>query len=74
MHAVWNRIRRALHAVGDFQARLILGLLYVVLVLPTGLISRLGGRLLDPGTPRSASFWHPRTTTDTDLRRARRQG
>ncbi len=73
MRVVWHRIRRLLHTLGDFQARLLLGLLYAVLVLPTGLIVRLGGSFLETETSH-ISFWRPRTAADVDLRRARRQG
>ncbi len=73
MRVVWHRIRHLLHTLGDFQARLLLGLLYAILVLPTGLIARLGGSFLEDERAQG-SFWHPRVAADMDLRRARRQG
>ncbi|RME62504.1 MAG: hypothetical protein D6790_06170 [Caldilineae bacterium] len=71
---MWKRIRHILHRIGDFQARLLLGLLYVIFVLPTGLIARLGGSLLDHHASTGQSFWRSREPDSADLRHARRQG
>ncbi|MBI1739038.1 MAG: hypothetical protein HYR58_07300 [Acidobacteria bacterium] len=38
---LWERWKKIAHAIGNFQARLLLTLLYAVLVLPFGLIVRL---------------------------------
>jgi hypothetical protein len=37
---VWDRWNRLMHGVGNFQARLILTLMYYVVVMPFGLIVR----------------------------------
>lgn len=74
MGELWHKIKRGAQTVGDFQARLILTILYGLLVLPTGLISRLGGDLLESQPRRDGSFWRARPPEQTSLRPARRQG
>lgn len=75
MKRLWQKIKDGAQVVGDFQARLILSILYYLLVLPTGLIVKLSGDLLDAGSPRdTASYWQARPSDDTRLRPARRQG
>ncbi len=39
--ALWVRWKRIAHAIGTFQARVLLTVLYVVLLLPFALIARL---------------------------------
>lgn len=75
MNAFWQKIKRWSKVVGDFQARLLLALLYAVLVLPTGLIVKIGGDLLESRYPKqSTSFWKTRAADDSSLAPARRQG
>jgi hypothetical protein len=38
---IWEAWKRIAHKIGNFQARLILTILYVILVLPFGLAVRL---------------------------------
>ncbi|MCK7580737.1 MAG: SxtJ family membrane protein [Chromatiales bacterium] len=46
------------HVLGWINARIILGLVFFVVVTPTGLIMRLLGKdLLRMRSPRSASYW-----------------
>lgn len=79
MKNFWQKIKDGAQRVGDFQARLILSLLYYVLVVPIGLLTRLGGDSLHarsmgrPAAPSSPSFWQTRPETDTTPRQARRQ-
>lgn len=73
MNDFWSKLKQGAQRVGDFQARLLLTILYGLLVLPTGLIIKLGGDLLHK-RPSGPSYWQPRTTQDTHLRPARRQG
>jgi hypothetical protein len=75
MQDLWQRIKQGAQAIGDFQARLILSLLYMVLVLPTGLLLKLGGNVLDPVSGRRhTTYWAARTVDKPELRNARRQG
>ena len=77
MKEFWRKIVAGAQVVGDFQARLILSLLYYVLVLPIGLLTRLGGDGLQArslGKPAAkGSFWQARPDDAPTLRRARRQ-
>lgn len=64
----WKRIARR---IGDFQARLILTILYAVLVLPFGLAVRL---LADPlRIRRRPPAWLEHSESPTDMEWARRQ-
>jgi hypothetical protein len=72
---LWHKIKHGAQVVGDFQARLILTILYVLLVLPTGMFVKLGGDLLELRHPdKTKSYWKPRPSEDDSLRPARRQG
>ncbi len=78
MKKVWQRIKDGAQVVGDFQARLILSLLYYLLVLPIGLLTRLGGdslraRSLGNPSPDADSHWQVRSDSEPTLRQARRQ-
>lgn len=41
LNAFWNAWKRLAHKIGNFQARVLLTVLYVIVVLPFGLIIRL---------------------------------
>lgn len=78
MKKLWQKIKDIGQVVGDFQARLILSLLYFVLVLPMGLLARLGGdslRVRSMGNPVQPqdTHWQVRSKADSELRQARRQ-
>lgn len=74
MQTLWQRFKAGTQIIGDFQARLILSLLYLIFVLPIGLLARLGGNPLAPSTKSSPnSFWLPRQPQDENLGAARRQ-
>ncbi len=61
--------------VGDFQARLLLGLLYILFVLPVGLALRWSDDLLAlRPNRRTGGFWQARPPHAAGLRHARRQG
>ncbi|MCL4835581.1 MAG: hypothetical protein KJZ86_24290 [Caldilineaceae bacterium] len=74
MYTFWQKLQRWSQVVGDFQARLILTLLYAILVLPTGLIARIGGGLLNLRADNASTYWQNRPHTDSSLPRARGQG
>jgi hypothetical protein len=70
---LWGRWKAIAHALGNFQARLLLSLLYFVLIPPFALIVR---GLMDPlqfrRHPRE-SFWLPSPAKGQGLTDARRQ-
>lgn len=54
---------------------MLLAFLYIILVIPTGIIIKIGGDLLESRYPKqSTSFWKGRDADDPSLRPARRQG
>jgi len=68
---LWEGWKRLAHKIGNFQARVLLTILYAVLVLPFGLAVRL---LADPlRVKRRPEGWleHPESPTTLEL--ARRQ-
>ena len=74
MNEFWQKVKFWSHKVGDFQARLILTFLYGLLVLPTGLIARIGGDLLESNRQTADSYWRARPTPADTIRNAREQG
>jgi hypothetical protein len=71
----WDRISDTAIVVADFQAKVILSLLYFVVALPTGLIVRLTDDVLAMRRrPGSASHWQARPTHPDSLPKARHQG
>jgi hypothetical protein len=69
---LWRRWTRVAHAVGTFQARVLLTVLYAVVLPPFALIARWGSdplRLRPPDTPQ----WLPRPLKATGLEDGRRQ-
>jgi hypothetical protein len=68
---LWRWWQKIAKKIGDFQARLILTIFYIVIVLPLGLIVRLFG---DPlGRKKSATGWEVKPETSVSLDSARRQ-
>ena len=67
--AAWKRFARL---IGEFNGRVLLTLLYVVLIVPSGLVLRL---LADPLRRRrpQGSNWTPRSPVPATLDEARRQ-
>lgn len=70
--AVWRRWKSLAQTVGDFQARVILSILYYLLLLPVALIMQ---RVSDPLRLRlhPGSHYHPYHGSATSLHEARRQ-
>jgi hypothetical protein len=62
--AVWGVWNRMMHAIGNFQARVILTVLYAIIVLPFGLIVRLFTDPLRIKHPPTAWGEHPDETMD----------
>lgn len=68
---IWDAWKKVGRAIGDFIARVVLSILYFTVVLPFGLITRLGRDPLDlraDGTAR----WVERETRDQTLEDGRR--
>jgi hypothetical protein len=71
MKKIWERWKRLAHHIGNFQARLLLTVLYLVLLLPFGLIVRL---LADPlRTKRRPESWLDHPESPATFEWARRQ-
>lgn len=70
----WENFKRTMRFIGDIQARIILTVLYVILVLPTGLVLRA---VIDPLHLRPPaehpSYWIARQPLDDSLEGARLQ-
>jgi hypothetical protein len=71
MKRLWQMWKRLARRIGDFQARLLLTLIYIVAILPFGLGVRLFG---DPlRLKRRPDRWLDRPEEPADLNWARRQ-
>jgi hypothetical protein len=71
LQRLWRGWKRVARAIGDFQARVLLTLFYVVLIAPLGLIVRL---FADPlRIRRPCEKWLDRAVDGSDLVTARRQ-
>ena len=70
---VWERWKVIAHIIGNFQARVLLSLLYFVLIPPFGLLVRI---LMDPlqlRRPPRESFWLSTPAKEWSLTDAQRQ-
>lgn len=65
---------RYARVVADFQAKVILTLLYGVVALPTGFVVRITEDALTLRRPHGRSYWRTRALSSTRLQDARRQG
>jgi hypothetical protein len=63
---VWGAWNRLLHVIGNFQARVLLTILYAIIVLPFGLIVRLFTDRLRIKHPPTAWLDHPDEAMDMD--------
>ena len=54
-----NRFYRVMRRIGQFQAALILGILYILFWMPVGLLTRLLADWLMFKAPKETA-WHPR--------------
>ena len=69
---IWAASKRIAHRIGDFQARVLLTLIYAVLVLPFGLAIRL---FSDPlKIKKRSAKWIDHPEEVSDLNWAHRQG
>ena len=73
LRTIWEGWKDVAHRIGEIRARVIVGLLYLVVVGPVALLRRLGA---DPLTRRDAhcsTCWVPRPGRAAGLDDARRQ-
>jgi hypothetical protein len=68
----WNGWKRIARRVADFQGRVLLTVLYLVLVAPVGLVLRLVADPLRGRRPQKTN-WTPRDAAPITLDEARRQ-
>jgi hypothetical protein len=68
----WAAWKRFAHALGNFQARVLLTLIYAVLILPFGLMVRLFSDSLR--TKERPEAWLDYPTVSNEMEQARRQG
>jgi hypothetical protein len=68
----WAGYKRIAHKIGDFQARVLLTIIYAILVLPFGLAVRLFADSLHIKTRPTKWLDHPQEAND--LKWARNQG
>jgi hypothetical protein len=73
LRAFWRGFSRVMEKVGNFQARLLLTVFYLVISAPFGIGVRLFSDRLRLRRPESASAWVPREPRDTSLDNASRQ-
>lgn len=72
---LWQRIQKIGHTIGDFQARLLLTVLYAVLIVPVGIALRFSEDTLQQRIrPSNGSYWQNKRPLDIDIHHARRQG
>ncbi len=69
---LWGAWRRFAHRLADFQGRVLLTLLYVVLIVPGGLVWRLVADPLRRRRPRTSN-WTSRHPVPATMDEARRQ-
>lgn len=73
--SIWQQIQNGAHRVADFQARILLTIIYVLFVLPVGLIVRLTEDGLGLRTARGdKSHWRPWSGNSDTLAQTRKQG
>lgn len=71
---ILQRWKQIAHTVADFQARLILSVLYVLFIVPVGLFVRFNDDpLAMKEPPDSSAQWRTRNSKPDTVRRAHRQ-
>ena len=71
LNDLWQRWQKVAKKIGDFQARLILSLFYLIIVLPIGLIARM---FSDPlSLKKTTAHWETKPSSPSRIEDARRQ-
>jgi hypothetical protein len=68
---LWARWKRLAHRAAEIQSHLVLAVLYVLLVIPVGLVRRRAAREFVSGA--ESVGWRPRPAVPESLEDARRQ-
>ena len=68
----WEAWKKIAHAIGNFQARILLTVIYAVLILPFGLVVRLFSDSLR--TKKRPEAWLDYPPVSTEMEQARHQG
>ncbi len=74
LRQLWQEWKILARHIGNFQARVLITLVYFTLILPFGLGVSLFADPLQMKRPRAASHWLSRETRDLNLERAKTQG
>ncbi len=69
---LWEGWKKVAHAIGNFQARILLTLIYSILILPFGLLVRFFSDSLH--TKKRPEKWFDHPAIANDLNEAHRQG
>lgn len=69
---LWTAWKKIAHAIGNFQARILLTVIYAVLILPFGLIVRCFSDSLH--IKKRPVTWLDHPEVPTDMNQARQQG
>jgi hypothetical protein len=70
---LWDRWKLFAHVVGDFQARLILAIIYCFIVSPYAILVRLFSDPLNIRRPKQTSMWITGGQDEPTIAKARRQ-
>jgi hypothetical protein len=73
LRRVWERWKVIAHAIGNFQARVLLTVFYFVVVPPFAVIAKLFTDPLSLRAPRGDSYWVPRARPASAERSGTRQ-
>jgi hypothetical protein len=73
LKTLWERWKIIAEKIGTFQAKVILGLLYFVLLGPVALVRRLVADPLGLRRTEGATHWIPRPSAEATLEGAQKQ-
>jgi len=73
LRKIWERWKIIAQKIGDFQARLILTLVYFIAVMPFGILVRLLSDPLAVKKKNRETMWFPKELDEPTLENARRQ-
>ncbi len=74
LRQLWQEWLVLARHIGNFQARVLITLVYFTFILPFGLVSALFADTLRMKRVPAGAVWQERSTRDLDLEQARKQG